>query len=99
MYKKPTIVFGEPHYSVIPLVHNCDTPEYLSQVIQTALTDHEHNDEVLLEYLTALFEKSFKIPSNSAQSPKENAKKRTESIFPYLIEQIDKIDGQLISSL
>jgi hypothetical protein len=67
------INLGEPHYSVIPLIYNCDTPEYLSQVIQIALTGHEHDDEVLLKYLTALFQKSFKILSNSAQSPKENA--------------------------
>jgi len=99
MYKKPTIVFGEPHYSVIPLVYNCDTPEHLSQVIQIALTDYEHDDEVLLEYLTALFEKSFKIPSNSANSHKENAKKGAEAVFTHLVEQINKIGGQPINSL
>lgn len=87
MYGKPAIVFGDPHYSVIPFVYNCDSPENISQLIRTALTDHEHNDEVLVEYLTSLFEKSFKLPSNVRQSPKEAA----DAVSPLIIEQINKI--------
>jgi len=91
MYKKPAIIFGEPHYSVIPLVYNCDSPENLCQLIQVALTDHEHSDIELLEYFTSVFEKSFEMPSNVGQSSKEGAKKRSDAVFPNLVEQINKL--------
>jgi len=94
MYKKPAIVFGKPHYRVIPFIYNYDSPENLSQLIQIALSDHEHNDEVLLKYLTALFEKSFEMPSNAAQSPKEKAEERADAVFPHLVQQVNKIYSQ-----
>ena len=59
MYKKPAIVLGEPHYSILSTVSKANGFGDLCEKINNRITDHNHDEQELIDYISAIFENSF----------------------------------------
>jgi hypothetical protein len=66
------------------MVQQMGDPEELATQIDSALTNHEHDERELREYLTALFEESFVIPGGGFSSTKDNAASKADAIYPHI---------------
>ena len=60
-FKKPVITFGSVTYNIMPMVNKCRTPENLPGIVKNALENHNPDDTELVDFVSALFEDSFKI--------------------------------------
>jgi hypothetical protein len=92
LHKRPVIVIGNPHYRKIPLTYTCDSPKFISDTVKTAINSYDHDDKIVINYLTSIFHKGFKIPSSNEHSPKEFAETKANAILPNLIKRIKKIE-------
>lgn len=87
MLRTPAIMFGDCYYNVMPLVHECGDPHDLPDIVNRALTEFEHEETQLIQFLTALFHCSFDLPPRS----KATAEERARALYPQLIDQIQKV--------
>jgi hypothetical protein len=78
--RKPTITIGNCYYNSMPMVGHCENPNDLAETIEYKITGYEHDEEQLLEFLTAVFTNSFSIPSRANATDKE----RADALFPHL---------------
>jgi hypothetical protein len=60
-YKKPVVTFGLVNYNVMPQIYKCRTPDELPIMVKRALESHKHSEEELADFMSALFEDSFKV--------------------------------------
>ena len=59
LYKKPIILFGECVYSSLSNVVRAKDLMALPETVYYALNEFKHNDEEVLDFLTAIYEKSI----------------------------------------
>ncbi|MDL0131502.1 hypothetical protein PNP59_11250 [Halobacterium salinarum] len=70
--KKPSIVFGRPHYRKLSMVSKVSSRNNISNIIKKSLNDHSHNETELIYYLTALYENSYSSLSDNNGETLEN---------------------------
>jgi hypothetical protein len=61
LFKKPVITFGDVYYNDIPGVRHCRGYAELPYLIKTQLEGWRHDEEALLNYLSALLEGSIPV--------------------------------------
>lgn len=88
-FKTPALTFGETHYNEMEMVFQSDDPNRLASQIDTAITDYEHDEKELRQYLTAVFERGFQIPGGDFASSAEGATERAQALLPELKPYIE----------
>lgn len=58
LYKRPVITLGNPSYSIMNSVTQANVEE-LDTVIKYSIEDHNHDEQDLINYISAVFEKGF----------------------------------------
>lgn len=59
--KKSVVTFGSIYYNAISFVRKCTVISELPDLIADTLKNYKHNEEELVQYVSALLEDSFKI--------------------------------------
>lgn len=59
--KKPVITFGDVFYNKLSMVKHCKTPEELPFLIKKHLQNFKHDEEELINFLSAILEESVNI--------------------------------------
>ncbi|MDH5525513.1 MAG: hypothetical protein OEY01_16205 [Desulfobulbaceae bacterium] len=61
LYKKPVILLGSAYYRFCPLVTNASevAPTQWPKLFAGVLNNYEHDEEILIKFLGAVFERSF----------------------------------------
>ncbi|KKR81648.1 MAG: hypothetical protein UU28_C0023G0002 [Parcubacteria group bacterium GW2011_GWD2_40_9] len=59
--KKPVITFGDVFYNKLSIIKNCKTPERLPYLIKEQLETFKHNEEELVNFLSAILEESVNV--------------------------------------
>lgn len=61
LLKKPVITFGDVYYNDIPGVKRCHSFEDLADLVKEQLEEWEHNEDQLVNYISALLEESVPV--------------------------------------
>ncbi len=61
LLQKPVIIFGDVFFNKLPGVRKCEVVSCLPQLVSEQLTKPAHNDEALLQYLTAIYKDSVDV--------------------------------------
>lgn len=88
-FQTPVLTLGNPHYSRMEMVFEGGDPDSLAGEIRTALTEYEHDEEELRQYLTAIFAEGFDIPGGDFASSADGATDRAEALFSELKPYIE----------
>lgn len=88
-YQTPVLTLGDPHYSRMEMVFEGGDPDAFDDQIHTALTNYEHDEEELLQYLTAIFTEGFEIPGGDFASSTEGATDRAKALLPELRQYVE----------
>jgi hypothetical protein len=72
IYKTPVLTFGNVHYNELDMIYEAEDPKKYSDIILRCLRSHEHNEDELVKYLTAIYAQSFTLPANPYSDPKDN---------------------------
>lgn len=84
MLQTPTITFGNCYYNTMPMIAQSSDPHDLSNMIYRMLTEYEHDEEQLIDFLTAVFQCSFEfLPRDEA-----GAEERAQAVFPHLKQKM-----------
>ena len=95
---KPVISFGDCPFNLLPdtMVKKCEDPRHLQALIKKMLSEHEHDENALEAYVSAVYESSASVNLYSDLLGKRNV--HTERLSAYL-EEIDKLATYLTSEL
>lgn len=98
MLGKPVITFGDCPYNLLPnsMVRRCDDPRYIQMLIRNMLDEYACDEEVLENYVTAVFETSESVNLYSILLGKQSV--HVEKISSYKNE-IDKLSDYVISEV
>lgn len=58
-FQKPVITFGSIYYNSLSFVRKCKNISELPNIVKDALENHQHNEEELVDFVSALIEDSF----------------------------------------
>ncbi len=61
LLKKPIITFGSCFYNKLPQVQHSDNIEELPSLIKESLENHQHNEEELTDFISAILETSLPL--------------------------------------
>ena len=61
LFKKPVITFGEVFFNDVPGVERCRSYEDLAFQVQKQLNSWRYNEQVLIDYISALLEDSVVV--------------------------------------
>ncbi len=61
LHKKPVLVFGDCVYSPLSFIGKNVNPMQLPQTIQSLIAQYKHDEEELVDFLTAIYEKSIGV--------------------------------------
>jgi len=87
--RTPALTFGGAHYNEMDMVFQSDNPDRLASQIHDAIHEYEHDEQELRQYLTAVFEKGFRIPGGDFASSPEGANERARALLPELRPYIE----------
>ena len=82
MLKKPVISFGDYFFNDLPAIKKCENIKKLPYLVQEQLNNFEHNEEELLKFLQAIFEKSVSVDVMNLWENEWDMDKKREGMQP-----------------
>ena len=65
LYQKPAMTFGEPSYLELSMAYKIQNKENLSNQIKYVMDTHKHDDQELINYITAVFHNTTTYPHSA----------------------------------
>lgn len=90
LFKKPSIIFGSVGYRLISLVRKCKTPEDLPYIVKDALENHRHDEEELIDFVSALLEDSFRVDATKMIIEKDIEKVKKNPDITKIADELMK---------
>lgn len=93
LLKKPVITFGRVFYNKLSFVYRCKEIEKLPEIINVAINSHVHNENELIDFITAMFEGSFEADFTKLQLSTSMSSVLTSKDFKIISNEIKKEIG------
>lgn len=90
LLKKPVMIFGSVNYEVLSFIKKCITPDLFSNVVKDALENYKHNEEELIDFVSALLEDSFKNDLTQLISEQDMEKVKKNPDISLIADQLIK---------
>jgi hypothetical protein len=87
LLEKPVITFGHASYNIVPLVYRGSNLCELDEKLYDGVSNYEHDERVLIRYLTAIFEEGFSLPGGPGSTftgSKDTADDVAEAILGHV---------------